>query len=122
QVFEVEQQAGLVEFAAFQQHSHAIVVPVRLLALSAIVSQVVTGGEGVFYGDLKHCASGGARCAASAGCPNIAFYRGGAAMCVHSVGQAARMLSSTTCASAPAQRYPRQPGGPGGIAGRGAEA
>src|SRR4051794_24731205 len=54
QVFEVEQQAGLVEFAALQGDPHLVIVAVRILALTFVVAQVMSGGEGVFNGDFEH--------------------------------------------------------------------
>jgi len=45
QVFEIEQQSGLVEFRAGKSHTDLVVVAVRVLALALVVAQVVSCGE-----------------------------------------------------------------------------
>src|SRR5215472_13008633 len=54
QVFEIQQQASFVEFAAGQGHANLIVVAVRVLALSLIVPQVMPCGKRIFDGDFEH--------------------------------------------------------------------
>jgi len=44
----------LVEFRADQRNQNAVIVAVRVLALAAIVAQVVAGGESGFYSNFKH--------------------------------------------------------------------
>ena len=39
---------------ALDVHAHAIVVPVRILALAPVAAQGVPGGKCLFYADLKH--------------------------------------------------------------------
>ena len=51
---EVEQHPGFVELCADKGDEDLVVVAVRVLALAAIVAEVVAGGEPGFYGDFKH--------------------------------------------------------------------
>src|SRR5208282_3586513 len=54
QIFEIEQQAGLVEFGAREGHTNLVIVAVRVLALALVVAQVVPCRECVFDGNFKH--------------------------------------------------------------------
>src|SRR5664280_2784650 len=54
QVLEVQQQPGVVQGLAAEGDANAVVVSVGLLALAAIVAQVVSRGKGVFYSDFEH--------------------------------------------------------------------
>ena len=60
QVFEVEQESGLVQFQSRQSHTDLVVVPVRILALALVVPQVVPRGKCVLYGYLEHVSLSGA--------------------------------------------------------------
>ena len=44
----------LVQIVAFQPHPHTIVVAMRVLALAAVVPQIVARREGIFHRDLEH--------------------------------------------------------------------
>ena len=54
QVLEIEQQPGPVEFAPSQRDAHAIVMTVRVFALSFVVAQVMSCGERIFNRDFEH--------------------------------------------------------------------
>jgi len=54
ELLEIQQQAGLVEGLPAQRNSHTVVVTVRLLALAAIVAQVVTRRKRVFDSNFEH--------------------------------------------------------------------
>src|SRR5690242_20906030 len=54
EILEVEQQSSLIEGLAGEGNLDLIVVPVRILTLPLIVTQVVTGGKRIFYGDFVH--------------------------------------------------------------------
>src|SRR5689334_23568492 len=56
QILEIEQQPGLVQVLAGQCDSYFVVVPVRVLALSLVVAQVVTRGKCVVDRYLVHAA------------------------------------------------------------------
>src|SRR3984885_8655523 len=51
---EVEEHAGLVELFSDEGDEDLVVVAVRVLALAAIVAEVVAGGEAGFYGYFEH--------------------------------------------------------------------
>ncbi len=54
QVFEIEQEAGLVEFGAGKGHTNLVIVAVRVLALALVVPQVVSCRECVIDCDFVH--------------------------------------------------------------------
>ena len=45
---------GFVELGSAQRHPHLVVVPMRILALSLVIAQVMACGERVFYRNFKH--------------------------------------------------------------------
>jgi hypothetical protein len=51
---EVEEHAGLVKLFADEGDEDLVVVAVRVLALAAVVTEVVAGGETGFYSYFKH--------------------------------------------------------------------
>ena len=54
QIFEIEQQAGLVELGTGEGHTNLVIMAVRVLALAFVVAQVVPGGECVFHSYFVH--------------------------------------------------------------------
>src|SRR6201996_2954596 len=54
QLLEVQQQPGRIQVLAAQGHAHLVVVPVRVLALAAIVAQIVPGRKPGLYRYLVH--------------------------------------------------------------------
>src|SRR5206468_318589 len=51
---EVKQQAGFIKLRTGKGDEHAIVVPVRVLALAMVVAQEMARREPCFYCDFKH--------------------------------------------------------------------
>src|SRR5437588_4237750 len=58
QLFEIEQQTGLIDFRPLQRNAYLVVVAVRILALTAVVAQLVSGGKAVFNSNFVHASSG----------------------------------------------------------------
>jgi len=58
QFLEVEQQAGVIEFAPLQRNLNLVIVAVRVLALPAVIAQVVSRGKAIFNSNFVHASSG----------------------------------------------------------------
>src|ERR1022692_3340296 len=54
QVFEIEQQAGLVEFGAGERDADLVVMAVRILALALVVAQVMSRGKSIVNRNFEH--------------------------------------------------------------------
>lgn len=54
EVREIEEQAYRIKLFAFEFYPYAIVMAVRILAFAPVSAQGVSGGEFLFYADLKH--------------------------------------------------------------------
>jgi hypothetical protein len=54
QVLEIEQQPRFIEVLASERDPHFVIVPVRILALTFVVAQVMARGKRIFYRNFKH--------------------------------------------------------------------
>src|SRR4051812_21138373 len=54
QIFEVEQQSGLVQLCPRQGDTDLVIMAVRVLALALVVAQVVPCGKRIVHGDFEH--------------------------------------------------------------------
>ena len=49
-----KQQPDVVELLALERQYYLVIVPMRLLTLPTIATQVVPGRKSIFYADFKH--------------------------------------------------------------------